>query len=191
MSQPDGIVLHVHGPGTAAEQLDTVSDLYAAAFFPPPHNQGPTELGRMIDAWSRRLETPGFRLVIAEHDARAIGCAYGHQLRADTTWWSNALERLPEDVTAEGEGRTLAVIDMMVREEWRRRGIAEVLHTHLLAGRTEERATLLVDPANEPARAAYRKWGYDTVGRIQPFPNSPKFEAMIKDLAAPNHQRVL
>jgi len=183
MSQPDGIVLHVHGPGTAAEQLDTVSDLYAAAFFPPPHNQGPTELGRMVEAWPRRLATPGFRLVVAEHDGKAVGCAYGHQLHADTTWWDNALDRLPEEITAEREGRTLAVIDMMVRDAYRRRGIAEALHTHLIAGRTEERATLLVDPANKPAWTAYRKWGYQVAGRIQPFPDSPKFEAMVKALS--------
>ena len=182
MSQPDGIVLHVHGPGTAAEQLNTVSDLYAAAFFPPPHNQGPIELGRMVDAWPRRLQTPGFRLVIAEHEGKAVGCAYGHQLRSDTTWWNNTLEPLPLEITTEREGRTLAVIDMMVRDAYRRRGIAEALHLHLLAGRSEERATLLVDPANGSARAAYHKWGYEPVGEIQPFPDSPKFEAMIKAL---------
>jgi hypothetical protein len=41
---------------------------------------------------------------------------------------------------------------------------------------------LLVNPINTPARAAYAKWGYDMVGRIQPFPDSPKFEAMAKQL---------
>ena len=184
MSQPEGVVLHVHGPQTAEKQLDTVADLYAAAFFPPPHNQGPTELARMVDAWPRRLTAPGFRLVVAEHEGEAIGAAYGHQLAPDTTWWDATLEALPEDVTTERAGRTFAIIDMMVREALRRQGIAEALHVHLLAGRTEERATLLVDPANEPARQAYLKWGYHVAGRIQPFPDAPKFEAMINTLPA-------
>lgn len=181
---PDGTVLHVHGPSTAAAQLDTVSDLYAAAFFPPPHNQGPIELQRMIDAWPRRLEAPGFRLVVAEHDGEAVGCIYGHQLLADTRWWDGALESLPEEVTTEHAGRTLAIIDMMVRERWRRRGVAQALHAHLLTGRLEERVTLLVDPINDPARRAYEKWDYQLVGRIQPFSDSPKFQAMVKQLRA-------
>lgn len=178
----DGVVLHVHGPTTAAGQLDIVSDLYADAFFGPPHNQGQTELGRMVDSWPRRLTAPGFRLIVAEHEGQPIGCVYGHQLAADTKWWEGALVPLPDDVTAERDGRTLAVIDMMVTAAWRRRGIAEAMHGHLLVDRTEERVTLLVDPANEPARRAYRKWGYGVVGRIQPFPDSPKFEAMILPL---------
>jgi ribosomal protein S18 acetylase RimI-like enzyme len=156
--------------------------LYIAAFFPPPLNKGPTQLGRLVDAWPRRLATPGFRLIVAEHDGQAIGAVYGHQLLPDTKWWDNALERLPDDVSTERPGRTVAIIDMMVRQEWRRRGVAEAMHTHLLAGRTEERVTLLVDPANTPAREVYRKWGYDVAGRIQPFPDSPKYDAMVKSL---------
>jgi GNAT superfamily N-acetyltransferase len=182
MTDLDGVVLHVHGPATAADQLDTVADLYAVAFFPPPHNQGPTELARMVEAWPRRLTAPGFRLVVAEHGGQAIGCIYGHQLLPGTKWWEGALEPLPENLTSERDGRTLAIIDMMVRDPWRRRGLAQALHGHLLVGRTEERVTLLVDPINEPARRAYRKWGYELVGRLQPFPDSPKFEAMIKVL---------
>ena len=58
----------------------------------------------------------------------------------------------------------------------------QALRGHLLVSRTEERVTLLVDPINEPARRAYAKWGYEVVGRIQPFPDSPKFEAMVKEL---------
>ena len=179
---PDGVILHVHGPSTANAELPAVSDLYAAAFFPPPHNQGPTELKRMVDSWPKRLEAPGFRLVVAEYDGQAVGCIYGHQLLPDTRWWDGALEPLPDEVTSEHAGRTLAIIDMMVRQLWRHRGVAEALHQHLLAGRAEERSTLLVDPINEPARRAYQKWGYKRVGRIQPFADSPEFEALIKQL---------
>ncbi len=186
MTDLDGVVLHVHGASTAAEQVDAVADLYADAFFPPPHNQGPTELGRMVDAWPRRLTAPGFRLVVATRGDQAVGCIYGHQLQPGTKWWDGALEPLPDDFTTEHDGRTLAIIDMMVRERWRRHGIAEALHLHLLAGRSEERVTLLVDPINEPARRAYIKWGYQVAGRIQPFPDSPKFEAMVKVLGIAN-----
>lgn len=184
MSTPDGaldgVVLHVHGPATAADQLETVRELYAEAFFPPPHNQGPVQLDRMAAAWPKRLHRPGFRLVVAEHQGAPIGCIYGHQV--SEKWWDSALEPIPDEITTEYPGRTLGVIDMMVRAEWRQRGIASALHSHLIVDRTEERATLLVDPINAPALAAYAKWGYDRVGRIQPFPDMPKFHAMVKPL---------
>lgn len=182
MAALNGVVLQVHGPSTAAGHLDTVSDLYADAFFSPPQDQGPAELARMVDAWPRRLAAPAFRLVIAEHDGQPIGCAYGHQLHPRTQWWEGALEPLPSEVTAEWAGRTFALIDLMVTGPWRRRGVAEALHGVLLAGRTEQRVTLLVDPVNEPACQAYAKWGYTVVGRIQPLPDSPRFEAMVKRL---------
>lgn len=182
MSSLDGVVLHVHGPSTAAGELEAVKEVYAAAFFLPPLNYGPANLERMADAWAGRLTAPGFRLVIAEHAGEPIGCIYGPQLSATTKWWDGAIDQLSDEVTREHTGRTLAVIDMMVRPEWRRRGVAKALHSHLLVDRTEERVTLLINPVNTPAAAAYAKWGYQMVGRIQPFPDSPKFEAMVKPL---------
>ena len=172
---------HVYAAGAAVSQVEVVAELYAEAFG-PPHNQGQVELDRMTDAWPRRLEAPGFRLVIAEYAGQPIGCIYGHQLLPGTKWWDGALEPLPAELTTERDGRTLAIIDMMVRKEWRRRGVAQTMHSHLLVEPTEERATLLVDPVNEAAKKAYAKWGYQVVGRIQPFADSPRFEAMVKVL---------
>ena len=174
--------LHVYGAGAAAPQVGVVAELYAEGFFGPPHNQGEAELTRMVEAWPRRVEAAGFRLVVAEYGGQAIGCVYGHQLSPGTKWWDRAVEPLPAELTTERDGRTFAVIDMMVRKEWRRSGVAQALHGHLMVGRTEERATLLVDPVNEPAKKAYAKWGYEVVGRIQPFADSPRFEAMVKVL---------
>ena len=179
---PADLVVHVYAAGVAAGQVEVVAELYAEAFFGPPHNQGQVELERMVEAWRWRVEAPGFRLVVAEYGGQAIGCVYGHQLSPGTKWWDGAVEPLPDEVTVEQDGRTFAVIDMMVRKEWRRQGVAQALHGHLLVERTEERATLLVDPLNEPAKKAYAKWGYEVVGRIQPFANSPRFEAMVKVL---------
>lgn len=182
MTTLDSVQLAVHGPEEAAGQLDVVRELYVDVFFPPPHNKGPLELGRMTDAWPKRLSAPGFRLVVAEHGQTSIGCVYGHQLSATTAWWSGAIDPMPPDVIAERPGRTIAVIDMLVREPWRRRGVAEAMHERLLAERTEERVTLLVKPDNEPARRAYEKWGYAHVGRIQPYPDGPTFDSMVKPL---------
>ncbi|GAA1554688.1 hypothetical protein GCM10009789_05160 [Kribbella sancticallisti] len=182
MSNLNDIQLSVFGPAEAADQLDVVSELYVDVFFPPPHNKGQLELGRMRGAWPRRLKAPGFRLVVADSEGSPAGCVYGHQLAANTGWWAGAVDPLPDDVANEQEGRTVAIIDMLVREQWRRCGLAEAMHDTLLADRTEQRVTLLVKPDNTPARRAYEKWGYQQVGRIQPFPDAPVFDSMVKNL---------
>jgi ribosomal protein S18 acetylase RimI-like enzyme len=176
------IQLSVFGPAEAAGQLDVVSELYVDVFFPPPHNKGQLELGRMQDAWPRRLQAPGFRLVVATSKGSPVGCVYGHQLAENTGWWDGAVDPLPADIAVEKPGRTVAIIDMLVREQWRRIGLAQAMHEALLADRDEERVTLLVKPDNTPARQAYEKWGYEQVGRIQPFPDAPIFDSMVKNL---------
>jgi ribosomal protein S18 acetylase RimI-like enzyme len=182
MSIVDATILHVCGPTAAANQLTVVSELYVEAFFGPPRNQNSTHLEHMTEAWPSRLSSPGFRLVVAEVEGKPIGCIYGHQLTSETKWWEAAVEPMAKEITQEYSGRTVAIIDLMVRTEWRRNGLAQALHAHFLAGRHEERATLLMDPANTPAMAAYTKWGYQSVGRIQPSSSFPKFEAMMKVL---------
>jgi ribosomal protein S18 acetylase RimI-like enzyme len=182
MTRLDDIHLSVFGPTEAAGLLDVVSELYVDVFFPPPHNKGPLELGRMQDAWPRRLQAPGFSLVVADREESPAGCVYGHQLTENTRWWDGAVDPLPADIAHEEPGRTIAIIDMLVRQQWRRIGLAEAMHEALLADRDEERVTLLVKPDNIPARRAYEKWGYEQVGRIQPFPDAPVFDSMVKKL---------
>ncbi|MFK4087199.1 GNAT family N-acetyltransferase [Kribbella sp. NPDC020789] len=182
MKDLHGTSIRCFDAAEAAGKLDVVRELYIDVFFPPPHNKGPLELGRMVEAWPRRLAAPGFRLVVAEHDDGPVGCVYGHQLAATTAWWDGAVDPLPDGVAVERPGRTLAIIDMLVREQWRRRGLAEAMHDALLTARTEERVTLLVKPDNAPARGAYEKWGYRQVGRIQPFPDAAVFDSMVKPL---------
>jgi ribosomal protein S18 acetylase RimI-like enzyme len=70
----------------------------------------------------------------------------------------------------------------MVRPAWRRQGYARALSTALLDGRPEERATLLVRAENAPAYAAYKSWGFQPIGQVQPFDDSPLYEAMVRAL---------
>jgi hypothetical protein len=45
-----------------------------------------------------------------------------------------------------------------------------------------KRATLLVSEDNSPARRAYAKWGWRKIGKLQPFPDSPHYDALVLDL---------
>jgi predicted GNAT family acetyltransferase len=70
----------------------------------------------------------------------------------------------------------------MIHPAWRGRGYSHTLHDELLANRPEQRATLLVRPDNEPARSAYLRWGWTLIGTIQPFPDSPVFDALTRPI---------
>jgi GNAT superfamily N-acetyltransferase len=87
------------------------------------------------------MKNPAFGLVTAKVNGELVGFAYGIALSGNTGWWSRMMEPLPEELTAEWNGRTFAVIDLAVRQDYRKQGIGRALLDTLLANRTEERAS--------------------------------------------------
>lgn len=167
----------------AQQQFPVVDALYQEVFAEPPHNEGPEEFRLFATRWwPKQSAQPEFQLVIATVDGEPVGCTYGHRLAADTTWWKGAVEPLPVEITEEHEGRTAAIIEMMVQAPFRRRGVAAAMHRAFCEGRTEERVTLTVRPDNHPAHRGYEKWGYRQVGQIRPARRAPVYDAMILDL---------
>ncbi|MGH3979592.1 MAG: GNAT family N-acetyltransferase [Pseudonocardiaceae bacterium] len=185
----DRLTLTVHGADTGSGQLGTVREIYAEIYAEPPYCEGPAEVADFASGWPRRVDKPNFRLVVAQRGDEPIGFSFGHQLPAQTRWWDGALTPLPDDVTAERPGRTFAIIEIAVRRPYRQRGVARRMHTDLTAGLPEERITLLVRPDAPAPRHAYLSWGYRPVGRIQPFPDGPVYDAMIKSLVASSRHR--
>ena len=82
-----------------------------------------------------------------------------------------------------GGTRTFVLTEIMVREPWRRQGIARRLHDMLLEGRREERAILTVRQDNDAAHAAYASWGWRKVGLMHPFPDAPIYNTLVLPLA--------
>ncbi len=178
----DRLTLTIYGTDTSVGQRSIVSELYAEVYAEPPYNEGPTEAEEFRSGWSRTIDQRNFRLVVARRADEPMGFAFGLQLRARTKWWGGALTPLPDAITAEHPGRTFAIIEIAVRRPYRQRGVGRLLHTHLTAGLSEERITLLVRPEAPAPQRAYRSWGYQTVGQIQPFPGGPVYDVMIKPL---------
>jgi hypothetical protein len=109
---------------------------------------------------------------------------FGVTLQPTTPWWQNLVTPLPTEVTREYLGRTWALVELLVREPWRRRHIAQTIHDRLLSGRLEERATLTVLPTAAAAQAAYAKWGWQKAAQKRnPLPGSPIFDVMLKQLS--------
>ncbi|HEV3359936.1 MAG TPA: GNAT family N-acetyltransferase [Pseudonocardiaceae bacterium] len=125
----------------------------------------------------------GFHLVLAETDDNiAAGCLYGWSLASWTRWWTPLRDRLPAHVTDETGSRTVFIQEIMVRAAWRRQGIARRMHDAFLAGRTEERALLCVQPDNEPARSAYLRWGWRELASTRFTQDGPVFDCFVKPL---------
>ncbi len=112
------------------------------------------------------------------------GSAYGRPLAEDTKWWDNFLEPVPVEVTSERSGRTFAVIDFGVAGSYRGRGLGRRLLDALLAGRSEERATLAVEPEADASQGIYQHLGWQVVGRLEGAPGdtAPYFDIYVLPL---------
>ncbi len=176
------ISLTVDRCGTAEQHQAQVQSLYTAVYAEPPYGEGPEDVADFMKSWPRRQTQPGFRLVLAWHNGEAIGFAFGHDLHAETRWWQGLQASTLDDLTSEYPGRTFAVIELGVLQPYRRHGVGHELHAHLIAGLPNERVTLLVRPEAAAAKTAYQSWGYQYVGKLQPFDNAPVYDAMILSL---------
>lgn len=181
----DRLTLTIYSADASADMLSAVGELYAEIYAEPPYNEGPADVADFTSGWSQRIGQRNFRLVVARRANEPIGFAFGYQLGARTTWWNGTLTPLPDEITTEHSGRTFAIIEIAVRQPYRQRGIGFLLHTHLIAGLFVERITLAVRPEAPAPQHAYRSWGYQPVGQVQPSTSRPIYDLMIKSLVCP------
>jgi ribosomal protein S18 acetylase RimI-like enzyme len=163
---------------------DIVEAVYRGAYWEniesgDPFSQPQAFMGR-YDSYA---SNPLFDLVIAFEDDKPVGQAWGWALSPNSRWWE-ALESEPEPgFTVEDGTRTFALSEIMVARDWTGRGVARALHDGLLRGRQEQRATLLVRPANTRAYSTYLRWGWRTVAKSRPhWPDAPTFDVLILPL---------
>ena len=167
----------MHRDGTQAAYLvDTICQLYDTVFSQPPFRWTDDESDHHRESLTRLITNSTFGLVAAEATGELVGFAYGVALGPDTLWWSGMTEPLPDDLTVEWNRRTFAVIDLAVREDYRKRGIGRALLDTLLGNRPEERATLTVQPIATDTKQFYAHLGWQRlgstrapVGAVSPF----------------------
>ncbi len=174
-----GLAYQLLDGGQAAAHAEELHGLHAEVYADPPYRQaGDEEYPRRFAVQRRQ---PGFALAEARHGGYLVGFAAGMPLRPSTSWWRDLTTRLPDEVTAEHPGRTFALVDLLVRPSWRRQGIGTALHDLILAGRPEERATLVVLPAATAAQQAFRAWGWRKVARARSAagPDAPVADVLV------------
>jgi ribosomal protein S18 acetylase RimI-like enzyme len=178
---PAGLELERHdGQGLRDQQeeiLTVYREVYAERLSDPFFY--PARFWERVESGSFR---DGFRLVTGRAEGELVGFTLGSILPANTAWWRGFKGDSNPDLFRETGSRTFGINELQVRPAWRRRGYAKAMSDALLEGLSVERATLLVRPENTAAYTAYKSWGFRTVGQMQPFDDSPLYEAMVKNL---------
>ncbi|MFF9349507.1 GNAT family N-acetyltransferase [Streptomyces sp. NPDC014734] len=157
--------------------------VYAEAFAEPPYNETADDIAAAFRRFRSQTRRPSFVGALARTgEGEPVGMAYGCPLGPDTEWWNQLTRPVPDDMSREDGHRTFGLMEIAVRGRWRGRGIAGRLHRTLLSGTEAERVLLNVHQDNTSARAAYRAWGYRTVGEAHPWEGADVHDVMVLDL---------
>ncbi|WP_329017856.1 GNAT family N-acetyltransferase [Streptomyces sp. NBC_00690] len=157
--------------------VDTYAEVYADRLAEPF-----LSLHRFQERLQGHISRPGWTAVVGYDGDQAIGYAYAAPLPESPRWWVGLTDPATGLDTTETGSRTLALFELMVRTPWRKTGTAQAIHEDLLTGRPEERVTLMVEPHKPGVRRLYERWGYARVGSVQPFPDSPTYHVMLREL---------
>lgn len=183
MPPPDGIDVEMVSADEAARHLEELIAVCCDVYTEPPYEWDAEHEDLFSERFARQRQSAGFNLVEARCGDELVAFGFGRTLPMTTHWWSRLVTPLPDNVTREYDGRTFVLIELLVRQPWRRKHVAKAIHDQLMRDRHEERATLTVLPAADAAQAAYAKWGWRKVAqKHNPLPGSPIFDVLVKEL---------
>ncbi|MGH3767089.1 MAG: GNAT family N-acetyltransferase [Pseudonocardiaceae bacterium] len=186
MSKSDRVTLMYRDGTQPAYLVNAICQLYDTVFSQPPFRWANDESDHHRQSLTRIMTNPTFGLATAEETDELVGFAYGVALGPDTSWWSGMVEPLPDELIAEWNRRTFAVIDLAVRDDCRKRGIGRALLGRLLGHRQEQRATLTVQPIATDTKQFYAHLGWQRLGttRAPAGAVSPFFDVYLLPLHA-------
>ncbi|MEV4829118.1 GNAT family N-acetyltransferase [Micromonospora sp. NPDC049257] len=158
--------------------VDDLVALYLAVYPDGGEFHGEDRYRRQLGG---HMQASGWDLVTATTKGELIGYAYGFPLSAQTRWWAGIQQPVPAGFTEENGLRTFALSELLVHPAWQHRSIGRALHDELVNNRAEDRSTLLADPDNLVAQAAYRSWGWQKIARLQPSWNgAPLYDVLVR-----------
>jgi ribosomal protein S18 acetylase RimI-like enzyme len=169
------VVYQHHNAVEARDLVSQMADLYASVFVEAPYHEGPEQIASFRRWIVDELAKPGFVLICAVGDSDLVGVAYGYTM-APGEWWRNVTLEPPEYIRGAAK---FAIMEWMVRGEYRRAGVGRRLLDQLLLDRPEQYATLNVNPASL-ARELYRRWGWTQCGGTR-SKNYPPMDVLVLD----------
>lgn len=156
--------------------LDLYKEIYAADLSRPFFS-----IKQFEERLNGHTSVPGWECVLGRINDEPVGYAYGFPFRKGGGW-SGLLTPVAPDLIEETGNRTFGLCEIMVREPWRKKGVAFAIHEELMRQRPEERVNLLVEKTHPRVRALYERWGYTWIAERQPFSDGPVYDAMIRPL---------
>jgi len=131
---------------TVAEKLaDELADLYREVYgAQEPQASNPFySRERFLERLAGYQRAPGYTLITARDASdELVAFLYGYPLPPGSRWWSVLQPQPPADFVAEDGTRSFAINDMVVRPDWRRRGVARALHDEIRAEHPGKRVYL-------------------------------------------------
>ena len=175
--------VEIGGAELAGPLLDPICTLYDEVFSAPPFywREDESELHRQ--RLIRLLDDPTFGIALAQASNELVGFAYGFTVPPETKRWSNLTKTVSPELTQEWPGRTFLLFDFAVQAAYRGFGIGRKLHDVLLGSRSEERASLSVEPPAVDTKAIHEHWGWRKVAQSigGPTAAAPMFDVYVRD----------
>ena len=141
--------------------IDELTKLYAEVYAEPPYSSSPLyEEQAFISRTTRQADREEFAIVLArDSGGQLIGFSFGLPFQPGK-WWAGDATPPPEELLSAAK---FAVIELVVKVEWRGHGLGGRLLSDLLRERPEKYAILTADP-DAPARQIYTHWGWEQIG---------------------------
>ena len=169
------LTLRHHAAAETLTLRDEIVPVYAAAhhdLMSDPWFHPDRFWERLVD-----LYAPGrdFGLATGWLDNQVVGYAFGSPRDDEGRLWDTVRSQLPDLPLT---GTVYIFREFAVHPDHQRHGYGRQIHDALLDTRPEPVAHLLVRPDNAPAQHAYAAWGWTKIGTVQPFADSPTFDAL-------------
>lgn len=186
----DDVAISLADAARGRELVDSICKVYGEVFSAPPFFWRDDESQLHRERLMSLLDDPTFGLATATLADELVGFAYGFTIPVDTQRWRRLTGEVDPETAREWPGRTFLLFDYAVRAPFRGRGIGKALHDLLLSSRSEERATLAVQPTALETKRIYERWGWRMVGQLEGGSPAaaPLFDCYLRDSLADLHR---